>query len=117
MKIILLSLFFLSLTNNAMAMAKILVWQCQVIKVNDVKQINGKKNQYKIDVTTPMVWFGDETRWSGFVNTKYIYDKNNHALYSVSKPWNGVYDLENRTIIFTNKDANLKAYYKCIELD
>jgi len=117
MKKILLVLFFVSFISNAMAMAKIVVWQCQLVQVNDKKQINGKINQYKIDVTTPMVWFGNETRWSGFVNTQYIYDQENHALQSISKPWDGLYDLVNRTIIFTNKGANLKTYYKCQELD
>tara|TARA_B110000238_G_C15914256_1_gene347636 strand:+ start:238 stop:537 length:300 start_codon:yes stop_codon:yes gene_type:complete len=90
-----------------------IVWECQVVQVNDKKQTNGKINHYKIEVTPPMVWFGNKTIWSGFVNTKYRYDKENHILYSISKPWEGVYDLLNHTIVFTNKDSNLKAYYKC----
>jgi hypothetical protein len=117
MRKILLVLIVLSLTSNATAMAKTIVWQCQVVQVNDKKQTNGKTNQYKIDVTTPMVWFGNETRWAGFVNTKYKYDQNNHILYSISKPWDGVYDLAALTIIFTNRDANLKISYKCEELN
>ena len=112
-----LILFFLLLTGNVWTMAKTVVWQCQVVEVNDKKQTNGKINQYKIDVTTPMVWFGDKNRWSGFSNTKYKYNAENHTLYSISKPWNGVYDLVSLTITFTNKNANLKAHYKCIELD
>ena len=102
---------------HSMAMAKTFIWQCQVSHINDKKQTNGKINQYKIDVTTPMVWFGNETRWAGFVNTKYRYDKKNHVLLSVSKPWDGVYDLVARTIIFTNKGANLKTSYQCEELN
>ena len=102
---------------HSMAMAKTFIWQCQVSHINDKKQTNGKKNQYKIDVTTPMVWFGNETRWSGFVNTEYKYDTKNNNLYSISIPWNGVYELETRTIIFTNKDSNLKVLYKCKELE
>jgi hypothetical protein len=117
MRKILLVLILLSLTSNAMGMAKTIVWQCQLVQVNDKKQTNGKINQYKIDVTTPMVWFGNETRWAGFVNTKYRYDKKNHVLLSVSKPWDGVYDLVARTIIFTNKGANLKTSYQCEELN
>ena len=110
-------LFLVLLTSNAIAMAKTVIWHCQVVLINDKKQTNGKDNKYKIDVTTPMVWFGDETRWSSFVNTKYTYDRENHTLYSVSKSWDGIYDLVTRTIIFINKDANLKAHYKCKELD
>ena len=116
MRKILLVLILLSLTSNAMGMAKTIVWQCQLVQVNDKKQINGKINQYKIDVTTPMVWFGNETRWAGFVNTKYRYDKENHTLYSKSKLWDGVYDLVARKIIFTNRAANIETSYKCEEL-
>ena len=35
-----------------------IVWECQVVQVNDKKQTNGKINHYKIEVTPPMVWFG-----------------------------------------------------------
>ena len=35
-------LLLLLVTNNVFAMAKTLIWQCQVIKVNNDKQINGK---------------------------------------------------------------------------
>ena len=102
---------------HSMAMAKTFIWHCQVSHINDKKQTNGKISQYKIDVTTPMVWFGNETRWSGFVNTEYRYDTKNNNLYSISTPWNGVYELETRSIIFTNKDSNLKVLYKCKELE
>ena len=68
--------------NSALAMAKTLIWHCQVVKINEEKQINGKINKYKIDVTTPMVWVGDATRWSGFSNTQFSYDKDNHTLSS-----------------------------------
>ena len=78
MRKILLVLILLSLTSNAMGMAKTIVWQCQLVQVND---------------------------------------KKNHVLLSVSKPWDGVYDLVARTIIFTNKGANLKTSYQCEELN
>tara|TARA_B100001250_G_scaffold97009_1_gene81252 strand:- start:2667 stop:3014 length:348 start_codon:yes stop_codon:yes gene_type:complete len=109
-------LLLLLVTNNVLAMAKTLIWECQVIKVNNDKQINGKVNKYKIDVTTPMVWVGDETRWSGFANTTFSYDRDDHSLFSSSKMWNGVYDLIERKIIFINNDANLKVLYQCEEL-
>ena len=113
---ILILLLLLSFTSNVFAMAKTLIWQCQVIKVNNDKQINGKVNKYKIDVTTPMVWVGDETRWSGFANTTFSYSKDNHSLFSSSKKWNGVYDLIERKIIFINNVANIKVLYHCEEL-
>ena len=116
MRKILLVLLFLFFTNSALAMAKTLIWQCQVVEINDEKIINGKINKYKIDVTTPMVWVEDETRWSGFANTKFSYDKDNHSLSSISKPWKGIYNLIGRKIIFTNNDANLKVIYECKEL-
>ena len=106
-------LLLLLFTNNVFAMAKTLIWQCQVMQINDKKQINGKINKYKIDVTTPMVWVGDETRWSGFSNTQFSYDKDNHTLSSSSKLWNGIYDLVERKIIFTNNEADLKVFYQC----
>ena len=109
-------LLLLLVTNNVFAMAKTLIWECQVIKVNNDKQINGKVNKYKIDVTTPMVWGGDETRWAGFANTTFSYDRDDHSLFSSSKMWNGVYDLIERKIIFINNDANLKVLYQCEEL-
>jgi hypothetical protein len=108
--LIFLSIFFI---NSALAMAKTLIWQCQVMQINDKKQINGKINKYKIDVTTPMVWVGDETRWSGFSNTQFSYDKDNHTLSSSSKLWNGIYYLVERKIIFTNNKADLKVFYQC----
>ena len=108
-------LLLLFVTCNVFAMAKTLIWQCQVIKVNNDKKINGKINKYKIDVTTPMVWVGDETRWSSFANTTFSYDRDNHSLFSSSKKWNGVYDLIERKMIFINNDANLKVLYKCEE--
>ena len=116
MRKLVLILLFLFFINNALSMAKTIIWQCQVIKVNDEEQINGKINKYKIDVTTPMVWVGDETRWSGFANTKFSYDKDNHSLFSSSKQWNGIYYLIEHKIIFTNKDANIKVFYQCNEL-
>ena len=109
-------LLLLLFTNNVLAMAKTLIWECQVIKVNNDKQINGKVNKYKIDVTTPMVWVGDETRWSSFANTTFSYDRDDHSLFSSSKMWDGVYDLIERKIIFINNDANLKILYQCEEL-
>ena len=99
--------------NSALAMAKTLIWHCQVVKINEEKQINGKINKYKIDVTTPMVWVGDATRWSGFSNTQFSYDKDNHTLSSSSKLWNGIYYLVERKIIFTNNEADLKVIYQC----
>ena len=110
-----LVLIFLSLfiCNSVLAMAKTLTWQCQVSIINDEKQINGKVNKYKIDVTTPMVWVGDETRWSGFSNTEFLYNKDSHTLSSFSKLWNGIYYLVERKIIFTNNEADLKIIYKC----
>ena len=108
--LIFLSIFFI---YSAFAMAKTLIWQCQVIMINDEKQTNGKINKYKIDVTTPMVWVGDETRWSGFSNTQFSYDKDNHTLSSSSKLWNGIYYLVEQKIVFINNNANLKVIYKC----
>ncbi len=109
-------LLLLLVTNNVFAMSKTLIWKCQVIKVNNDKQINGKVNKYKIDVTKPMVWVGDKTRWSGFANTTFSYDRDKHSLSSNSKMWKGVYDLIERKIIFINNDANLKVLYQCEEL-
>jgi len=116
MRKLVLILLFLFFINNALSMAKTIIWQCQVIEINDEEQINGKVNKYKIDVTTPMVWVGDETRWSGFANTTFAYDKANHSLSSGSKMWNGIYDLIERKITFTNNDADLKVLYQCKEL-
>tara|TARA_B100000579_G_scaffold429830_1_gene442233 strand:- start:2483 stop:2848 length:366 start_codon:yes stop_codon:yes gene_type:complete len=110
-------IFFLFFqVNSVLAMAKTLIWQCQVDKVNNEKQSNGKINKYKIDVTTPMVWVGDETRWSGFENTKFLYDKNNHLLTSDSNSWVGIYYLIEHKIEFINNVANLKIIYECKEL-
>ena len=110
---LLIILFTVFSVNDALSMAKTIIWQCQVSQVNYEKQNNGKINKYKIDVTTPMVWVGDETRWSGFENTKFIYDKNNHLLTSKSKQWIGTYYLTEYKIEFKNSDANLIILYEC----
>lgn len=113
---IVLILFFFIQVNNVLAMAKTIIWQCQVVQINGKMQTNGKVNKYKIDVTTPMVWVGDETRWSSFENTTFLYDKNNHRLSSSNIPWIGTYYLTERKVIFNNSDANLEVIYECKEL-
>ena len=114
-KIFISFLFFYLYISSVYAMAKTFVWECQVIKINDNIQSNGKINSYKIDVTTPMIWVRDDTRWSGLVNTKFYMDKEKNTLNTFSKLWNGIFDLDNKEIIFTNIDANLLVQYSCIE--
>ena len=94
-------------------MAKTLVWECRVVQINDKIQTKGKINSYKIDVTTPMIWVRDDTRWSSLINTKFLYDKEIDILYLQSNPWSGVFDLANQKIIFSNADANLIVHYQC----
>ena len=112
-KIYFFMIFLIFYSFNVYGMAKTLVWECRVVQINDKIQTKGKINSYKIDVTTPMIWVRDDTRWSSLINTKFLYDKEIDILYSESNPWSGVFDLANQKIIFSNVDANLIVHYQC----
>ena len=114
MKVILFALAFsIFLYSDIFAMAKTYIWKCQVVDINGKPQKNGKRNSYKIDVTTPKIWVRDDTRWSGLVNTDFSYDTNNNILYSYNNIWNGSFNLADYIVIFRNTGARLVIKSQC----